>query len=64
MTSARRGIEEYFLDRDAAAEVSAGGDGAGGSVDSGPKVDPVIKGTACTIRRDTRSFRTPEAARK
>lgn len=24
MTSARRGIEEYFLDRDAAAEVNAG----------------------------------------
>ena len=24
MTSARRGIEEYFLDRDAAGEVSAG----------------------------------------
>lgn len=53
MTSARRGIEEYFLDRDAAAEVSARGDGAGGSVGSGPKVDPVMKGRACTIRCDT-----------
>jgi hypothetical protein len=59
MTSARRGIEEYFLDRDAAAEVSAGGaggaggDGAGGSVGSKPKVDSVMTGGACTIRRDT-----------